>query len=299
MPKVGLVKVCGLFGITRQAYYSHFWKEQETSVEDSIVLNMISDIRRFQPKLGGKKLYYLLDDEIRSHQIKMGRDAFFDLLSRNNLLVKRRKVKPYTTNSLHHYKKYPNLIENITISAPDQLWVSDITYIETENGFVYLSLITDAYSKKIVGFHVSNNLSRLNNLIALNNALKTLTKPAIGLIHHSDRGSQYCSKDYTDLLKKNHILISMTENGDPRENAIAERINGTIKNELLEHIKIIDLPDAVEQVRRAIAIYNQQRPHLSCGYLTPEQAHSGQYKFERKWKNYYQAKKNIPVINNN
>lgn len=299
MPKVGLVKVCGLFGITRQAYYNHFWKQQETSLEETVVLNMIFDIRNSQPKLGGKKLYYLLEDKIRSHHIKMGRDAFFDLLSRNNLLVKRRKVKPYTTNSLHHYKKYPNLTENITISAPDQLWVSDITYIETEGGFVYLSLITDAYSKKIVGYHVSNNLSRLNNLIALNNALKTLNKPTIGLIHHSDRGSQYCSKDYTDLLKKNHILISMTENSDPRENAIAERINGTIKNELLEHIKIIDLPDALQQVHRAIAIYNQQRPHLSCGYLTPEEAHTGKYKFEKKWKSYYQTSKSSIVINNN
>ncbi len=299
MPKVGLVKVCGLFGITRQAYYNYFWKQQESTLEESIVLNMVNSIRESQPKLGGKKLYYLLGEDIRSHQIKMGRDAFFDLLARNGLLVKRRKVKPYTTNSLHHYKKYPNLIENIIVSAPNQLWVSDITYLETDNGFVYLSLITDAFSKKVVGFHVSNNLSRLNNMIALSNALKTLGKPAIGLIHHSDRGSQYCSKDYTDLLKKNHILISMTENGDPRENAIAERINGTIKNELLEHIKIIDLPDAVQQVNRAIAIYNQQRPHLSCGYLTPEQAHSGKYKFEKKWKNYYLSNKNVPAINNN
>jgi len=292
MPQTGLVKVCGLFGLTRQAYYSYLWRQQETTLEESIVLELIQGIRQDQPKLGGRKLYYLLEEDIRSHHIKMGRDAFFDLLSRNNLLVKRRKIKPYTTSSLHHYKKHPNLIENIHISAPNQLWASDIAYLKTENGFVYLSLITDAYSKKSVGSHVSNNLSSLNNLIALNNALKTLDKPVPVLIHHSDRGSQYCSKDYTDVLKKNHILISMTENGDPRENAIAERINGTIKNELLEHIKIIDLPDAVQQVQRAIAIYNQQRPHLSCGYLTPEQAHSGKYKFEKKWKNYYQTTSN-------
>lgn len=281
-----------MFGLTRQSYYSHYWRNQETTLEESIVLEMINKIRKSQPKLGGKKLYYLLQDSILSHDIKMGRDAFFDLLSRNNLLVKRRKVKPYTTNSLHHYKKYPNLIKDISINAPNQLWVSDITYLTTEQGYVYLSLITDAYSKKLVGYHVSDNLTTLNNQIALNKAIQTIDKPAIGLIHHSDRGSQYCSKDYTKLLEENHILISMTENGDPRENAIAERINGTIKNELLEHLKIIDLYDAIDKVQMAIAIYNQKRPHLSCGYLTPEQAHSGKYKFERKWKNYYKTTTN-------
>jgi len=178
------------------------------------------------------------------------------------------------------------------MSAPNQLWASDITYLEAEQGFVYLSLITDAFSKKLVGFHVSKDLTALNNIIALKMALKTIENPVVGLIHHSDRGSQYCSKDYTDLLKENHILISMTENGNPRENAIAERINGTIKNELLEHIKIMDLPDATEKVQRAIAIYNQQRPHLSCGYLAPEQAHSGKYKLKKVWKNYCQTNPN-------
>lgn len=292
VPNVGLVRICGLFGITRQAYYNHFWRQQEASIEESIVLDMVKKIRKTQPKLGGKKLYFLLEEEICSHDIKMGRDAFLELLSRNGLLVKRRKVKPYTTNSRHWYKKYPNLVENIEISGPNQLWVSDITYLSIESGFVYLSLITDAYSKKIVGFHVSDNLSSLNNLIALKMALKTLVKPVISLIHHSDRGAQYCSKDYTDLLKENHILISMTENGDPRENAIAERVNGTIKNELLDHIEIMNLPDAIQKVKRAVAIYNQQRPHLSCEYLTPEQAHTGKYKFRKVWKNYYQSSAN-------
>lgn len=292
MPKIGLVKVCGLFGVTRQAYYSHFWRQQETSIEESIVLGLVNEIRLAQPRIGVRKIHYLLEDDFRLHQIKMGRDALFDLLSRHNLLIKRRRIKPYTTNSYHRFRKYPNLIENIALSGPNQLWVSDITYLRTEEGFIYLSLITDAFSKKIVGFHVSKDLSALNNLIALKMGFKTIETPVLGLIHHSDRGSQYCSKEYTDLLKKNHVLISMTENGDPRENAIAERINGIIKNELLEHMRLIDLPDAVSKVQRAISIYNQKRPHLSCGYLTPEQAHTGKFKFEKKWKNYYQTSKN-------
>lgn len=287
MPTIGLVRICGLFGITRQAYYGHFWRMQETSLEESIVLEMTKDIRKVQPKLGGKKLFHLLEESICLHSIKMGRDAFFDLLARNDMLVKRRKVKPYTTNSYHHYKKYPNLIKGVEVSAPNQLWVSDITYLEIEGGFVYLSLITDAYSKKIVGYHVSDNLLALNNVISLKAAIKELDASLVGLIHHSDRGSQYCSKEYTDLLKKYHMVISMTENGDPRENAIAERVNGTIKNELLEHIKLTSLSDAKQKVKVAIAIYNQQRPHLSCSYLTPEKAHEGKFEIKKMWKTYH------------
>ena len=286
MPTIGLVRICGLFGVTRQAYYSYFWRMQEASIEESIVLKMAKEIRKTQPKLGGKKLFYILEESICSHDIKMGRDAFFDLLARNNMLIKRRKVKPYTTNSYHHYKKYPNLIQEIDITAPNQLWVSDITYLEIEGGFVYLSLITDAYSKKIVGYHVSDNMLAVNNVIALKMALKELNASFLGLIHHSDRGSQYCSKEYTDLLKKHHVLISMTENGDPRENAIAERVNGTIKNELLEHIKLTSLSNAEQKVKVAIAIYNQQRPHLSCSYLTPEEAHKGKFEIKKVWKTY-------------
>lgn len=293
MPSIGLVRICGLFGVTRQAYYSHFWRMQETSIEESIVMEMVKEIRMAQPKLGGKKLFYILKESIYSHDIKMGRDAFFDLLARNNMLIKRRKVKPYTTNSFHHYKKYPNLIQGIDISGPNQLWVSDITYIEVQGGFVYLSLITDAYSKKIVGYHVSDNMLAINNVKALKMAIKEIGASIIGLIHHSDRGSQYCSQEYTDLLKKNHILISMTENGDPRENAIAERVNGTIKNELLEHIKLTSLSNAKQKVKVAIAIYNQQRPHLSCSYLTPEEAHKGKFEIKKVWKTYHKKQEKV------
>lgn len=294
MPSIGLVRICGLFGVTRQAYYSHFWRLHETSIEESIVLAMTQEIRKTQPRLGGKKLFHLLEEKIRAHDIKMGRDAFFNLLARNNMLIKRRKVKPYTTNSFHHYKKYPNLIKEIEITAPNQLWVSDITYLEIDGGFVYLSLITDAYSRKIVGYHVSDNLQALNNVKALKCALKELSAGSVGLIHHSDRGSQYCSSEYTNSLKKNHILISMTENGDPRENAIAERVNGTIKNELLSHIKLTSLSDAKSKVKIAIAIYNQLRPHLSCGYLTPNEAHKGGAELVKMWKNY---KKSPTIVN--
>ncbi len=293
-----MVRICGLFGMTRQAYYHHFWRQSDISAEEAIVLEMVREIRVHQPKIGVRKLQKMIAGKLCEHQIKMGRDLLFELLARHGMLVKRRKVKPHTTNSRHWYKKYPNIAIDIVPDGINQLWASDITYLPTESGFVYLSLITDTFSRKVVGSHVSSDLSALNNVIALKQAIKSIEQPTVGLIHHSDRGSQYCSKEYTDVLKKHRILISMTENGDPRENAIAERINGTIKNELLEHIKIQGLSDAKQKVLRAIAIYNNERPHQSCGYLTPQQAHSQEFEFKREWKSYYKKKTNEESLKN-
>jgi len=188
-----------------------------------------------------------------------------------------------TTNSKHWMKKYPNLIKEIELTRPEQLWVSDITYIKTDNGHEYLSLITDAYSKKIMGYELLDNLSNTGPLRALEVALKN-RKYTQDLIHHSDRGLQYCSADYIEKLKENNIAISMTENGDPYENAIAERINGILKYEFLIIEGFKNHSQALQVIQQAIAIYNESRPHLSCQMLTPNKTHLQENIQLKKWK---------------
>ncbi len=223
----------------------------------------------------------------------MGRDALFTLLASEHLLVQSRKRKHITTNSRHWYRRYPNLIKDIVPYRPDQIWVSDITYIRTKNEFLYLFLITDAYSKKILGYRLAKNLDSIHAVNSLQDAIKNRCQPIQGLIHHSDRGIQYCSKEYTDLLRDNEIEISMTENGDPLENPIAERINGILKDEYL-NIKSNNHNNIdIRQVSYAIEKYNTLRPlrpHLSCQMLTPEQAHQGNGQLKKLWKNYYKKR---------
>ena len=206
----------------------------------------------------------------------MGRDGLYSLLAEENLLVKKKKRKPsITTNSKHWFRKYPNLIRGMQIVRPNQLWVSDITYFPIERGFLYISLVTDAYSHRIMGYAIADNLEAFNSLLALEMALHQIGK-AEGewLIHHSDRGIQYCCTSYVRLLKNNKIQISMTEKGDPLENAVAERINRTIKEELLDHLSVSSLNEAITELQNAVFIYNYERPHMSCGMLTPDKAHS-------------------------
>lgn len=232
---------------------------------------------------------------IRQHAIKIGRDAFFDVLRKHGLLVRKRKrSKPQTTFSNHWMRKYPNLITSFVPTAPNQLWVSDITYIHLEDGFAYLSLITDAYSHKIVGFYLSQSLSAEGCIEALKMALAN--NPRCGhLIHHSDRGLQYCSYDYVALLASNSIGVSMTQNGDPRENAIAERVNGILKDELLE-VCYPSFAEAQVEVGTAINIYNHQRPHSSVDMLTPVVAHTKTGELKKHWKNYYAINKRKEVL---
>jgi len=226
---------------------------------------------------------FLLEPFIQEHHISIGRDAF-NLLSERCLLVrKRRRNKPITTFSDHWMRKYPNLIEGFYPAAPNQLWVSDISYIVVWEGFAYLGLITDAYSRKIVGFYLSVDLSAEGCIRALNMALGSNKDDLGRLIHHSDRGSQYCCSDYVGILNDNSIRISMTQNGDPRENAIAERVNGILKDELLEK-PYANYGQAVKGISVAISIYNHQRPHGSIDYLMPIEAHFKSGELERKWK---------------
>ena len=226
---------------------------------------------------------------LKAQRFQIGRDALFNLLAERGLLVTKRKRRgPITTLSKHRYKKYPNIIRDFIPIEPNQLWVSDITYIHLEDSFAYLSLITDAYSHKIVGFYLSKDLSAQGSLKALKMALSNNPNRS-SLIHHSDRGVQYCCDTYVNLLRDNEIKISMTENGDPRENAVAERLNGILKQELLEEV-FPDFETARKDVAKACSTYNYLRPHGSIDNLKPADAHQKSGPIKKRWKNYYTRK---------
>lgn len=237
------------------------------------MLSEVVKIRKKHKHMGGRKLLEKLDSFMVEHKIKMGRDAFFDLLQANGLLVRRKKRRISTTQSSHWYRKYPNKIKGLTPDRPNQLWVSDITYWKIENGNVYISLITDAFSRKIVGYHVADTLDAIETVQALENALEELKEKPTGLVHHSDRGLQYCSTAYVTILNDHDIEISMTENGDPYENALAERVNGILKEEYLYDYSVSTLNQARQVLDLVIVLYNEDRPHMSCNYKTPEFVH--------------------------
>lgn len=263
------------------------------AVEEHILLDAVRKIRKKMPRIGTRKLY----EKLSTQPIKVGRDALFELLGRNDLLVRRKRTKVFTTQSYHWFRKYPNLIKGIEVTGPNQLWVSDITYVETDQGFLYLFLITDAYSRKIVGVKVAENLEAINAVQALKQAIKGLPSSASGFIHHSDRGVQYCCNEYVKVLEKNNIRISMTQNGDPIENAIAERVNGILKVEWLYDQKLASFDKAKAYIHSIVNIYNTQRPHSSIDMLTPEQAHLKNGMLKRRWKNYYKPKINeTPIL---
>lgn len=230
-----------------------------------------------------------MQEDFAVHGISIGRDRFFDFLGSHGLLQKYKKQRAYTTNSYHHYHKYPNLIKGIDPLRPNQILVSDITYVwitEIES-FAYLSLVTDMYSRKIVGYDVSDSLEASGAL----RALKMATRKRVyqGCIHHSDRGVQYCCHAYTNYLNKMHIGISMTENGDPLENAIAERVNRTIKEEFTENktVTFKSIKEAKREIPKFINFYNTKRPHRSIEMMTPEQAYQKTGELRRCWKAYY------------
>lgn len=261
-------------------------------LEEDIVLDMVKAYRKEMPRLGGSKLHYLINQS----GYKIGRKSLYDLLRNNNLLVRRRKKYTITTDSKHWMRKWPNLIRGFDFHRPNLLWVSDITYINLQDGFAYLSLITDAYSHKIMGYKLSPTLESEGSISALRMAIEnTPANHRIGLMHHSDRGSQYCCKEYVKILKGNNIHISMTENGDPYENALAERVNGILKSEWLDHEQYVDYKQANKRICRIIEIYNTLRPHLSCDMLTPEQAYTEVGKLKKRWKSRKITQKKIPL----
>jgi putative transposase len=286
-PYISKEVLCRLFGKTRHAYYDHQWRSRDQSLKDDVILQLVHKIRNTSlPRLGTRKLLPLLTPELDSHQIKVGRDYLFDLLQEHKLLIRRRKRKVFTTDSRHWMRKYANLTKDLIITRPEQLWVSDITYIRMGNQWGYLSLVTDAYSRKIMGIGFRSDLLALGCLEALQMAYDNRSYGQHPLIHHSDRGCQYCCKEYVDLLNSQNIAISMTERGDPYENALAERMNGIIKSEFNLYSSQESFENTYERILKSVAAYNEIRPHGSCDNLTPSEAHKKEGELKKRWKNY-------------
>jgi len=277
-----------LFGKSRQAYYQHSRYVYKEEVKTEILLQLVGKERKLMPRIGGRKLLLHIQPHLPA-ELYLGRDSFFEFLREQGLLIRKRRYRARTTYSNHWLHKYPNLIREFIPERAHQLWVSDITYIETKEGFGYLNLITDAYSRKIIGWDLGATLEAKHTVKALQMAINQMPKGIKGVIHHSDRGVQYCCSDYVKVLTKNHFQISMTENSDPRENAIAERVNGILKDEWLNQMKLTSLTHATNQLEQIILIYNQNRLHSSLDMKTPEYAHNQSGTLRKHWKNYYQV----------
>lgn len=278
---MGIPELCRLFGYSKQSYYKRSGSAVQPC-EREHVRSLVMGIRSRLPGTGGRKLYHLLGDELKMGGRPMGRDKLFTFLREEYLLVPKRKRYHRTTDSRHWMKKYPNLAKDMTVERPEQLWVADITYLRCGQGHHYLHLVTDAYSKKIVGYKLADNLQAGSTLSALRMALGARVY-GDQLIHHSDRGLQYCSREYVELLTANGVRVSMTEKYDPYENAVAERVNGILKNEFGLGDDFESAAIMKKNVDQAIALYNRLRPHLSVAMLTPEMAHAQSKVVLRRW----------------
>lgn len=260
-----------MFGISRQSVYQHQKRQETRMKEKAEVIQIVLSERMTLPRIGTRKLYYLIQAKIEKLGIKMGRDALFDCLRENHLLIKPKRSYTKTTMSKHWLHKHPNLLKDIQIQRPEQVYVSDITYIKSRQKTHYLSLITDAYSRKIVGYHLSDDLNAESVVRALKMAVKGRNNN-IPLIHHSDRGLQYCSAIYQGLLAKYNITPSMTDGYDCYQNALAERINGILKQEFLFN-KCNNCQDLNSLIKQSINLYNNKRPHLALKMKTPNFIH--------------------------
>jgi len=262
-------EICSCFDLTRDAYYKFFKRSKKQDAVATRILKLVKEERKDQPRVGVRKLHEALHPVFKNEGLKVGRDKLFGILREQEMLIRRKKSTCKTTNSYHRFHKYKNLVKHMDVTAPNQVWVSDITYIRTINGFCYLALITDMYSRKIVGYDISDTLELTGCLGAFNRARRT-ARPAAGLVHHSDRGIQYCSNQYVNELKKRKIKISMTEENHCYENAIAERVNGILKDEFYLDQCFFSTEHARVAAINAIKIYNSKRLHLSLGYKTPD-----------------------------
>ena len=283
-----------MFGINRQIYYRSTKRSRTSKNKAEQVVELVENIRMKMPKIGGRKLYFMLNEPLKT--LKIGRDKFFNILKANHLLITPKRSYHITTNSHHRFRKHKNLVLDYQITKPNQVWVADITYIGNRKKPSYLSLITDAYSKKIVGHYVAENLTTEGSLLALKKAINTTELKELSLIHHSDRGLQYCSDEYQKILEKNNIKCSMTQNSDPYENAVAERINGILKQEF--NIDKFDVETKIKRkiVEESIEIYNELRPHFSNHYLTPNQMHKQEKLKIKTYKNKNQSKNVFALV---
>ena len=258
--------------MTRQNYYRQRSVRQRRAIETELVLDLVRRERKRQPRLGGRKLLHIIGDDLGAAEVLIGRDRFFKLLQRHDLLVPRKCRRPVTTNSLHGYRMYRNLARELVLTGPHQLLVSDITYLRTMAGFMYLALVMDAFSRTIVGYDCSDSLEVVGALRALKMAVRQLPADARAM-HHSDRGIQYCCREYIRRLRRAGLSISMTEQNHCYENSQAERLNGTLKHELGLNETFVRSSDARRVVREAVKIYNHDRPHQALDYQTPRQVH--------------------------
>ena len=280
---------CRLFGHCRQAFYQSKADIEAEVNRDKIILDNVREIRDEDPGIGGYKLWLMLT-ELYGRELIPGRDSFFTLLRRHQLMLAPRKARD-TTNSNHRYRKWKNQVKDIVLTSANQLWVSDITYIQLANGDVaYLHLVTDAYSRKIVGWVLADTLRAALSIQALQMAIDQVIEmnggeSLKGLIHHSDRGVQYCCDAYVQKLQEYDISISMTEDYKPTDNAIAERVNGIIKMEKVYRMHVFkDIECARDTIGRYIQFYNNRRPHMSIGYKTPSKVHLEQGIQQKMWK---------------
>jgi putative transposase len=282
--------MCQVFGHSKQAYYKQLQANAGTAVKEEVIVGLIKNKRQIWKRGSGRNLHQSLQKEFKAHDIKIGRDKFFDVLRNNHLLIKSKRCRTKTTCSYHHFNRYKNLIENAVPLRANEIWVSDITYLwlKPQDKFCYLSVITDLYSRKIVGHCVHESLNVKGCIDALKQALAGRNDKTKPLIHHSDRGVQYCCHAYVKLLQKQQIQISMTQTGDPLENAVAERIHKTIKEEFTDdrQINFCNIDTAKKQIKKFIEFYNSQRPHRSVQWLTPNEAFSCTGELRRVWKSY-------------
>ena len=255
------------FGLKRDAYYKYKYRADKRLKIEQQIIQIVKQKRKSLPREGVRKLKKSLKKDFDNANLKVGRDTLFNILRKHNMLTLRKKPSYKTTNSYHRFYKYNNIIKDLEVNKPNQVWVSDITYIRTVKGFCYLALITDLYSRKIVGWNLSNSLELSGCIRALNKALYQ-AKSIVNLIHHSDRGIQYCSNIYTQTLKRNNIGISMTQENHCYENAIAERVNGILKDEFYLDQTFDNVEHALKATKSAINLYNQIRLHVSLDYRT-------------------------------
>lgn len=264
--------ICGAFSLKRDAYYKFHKRYTAKKQVEQIVVELVRKSRRTLPREGTRKLMRSLHDDFQKQHLKIGGDQLFRILRENGLLIRRKKYSPRTTNSHHRSHKYGNVIKDLKTNRPDQVWASDITYIRTIKGFCYLALITDMYSRKTVGFDLSDSLELKGCVRALNKAIYN-AKNTKQLIHHSDRGIQYCSNIYARIPKRKKIEISMTEENHCYENALAERVNGILKDEFYLDQTFTSVVHAKKATKNAIKLYNNKRLHLSLNYKTPDYVH--------------------------
>jgi transposase InsO family protein len=266
-------RVAAMLGFSRQYYYQHCKEEQQRLLREKDVLTLVQKERKILTRLGGKKLYHQIKPALAANKIKFGRDKLFKLLGQKQLLIKPKRTYTQTTMSKHWLRKYPNLIKDLVVDAPEQVWVSDITYIKSDEGNCYLNMVTDVYSRKIMGYAIAANMDTGSMIKAYEMALKNRKTKSNQLIHHSDRGLQYCSQEYVKLSRENGVRISMTENGDPYENALAERMNRTMKEEFGLGRLLPSRQKAFRLTHEAVEIYNDYRPHLALKMKTPDEIH--------------------------